>query len=239
MDFSLPSDLVKYLSTLDRFIEEKIDPLQAKDDNERFFDHRREHSRTDWDNQGLPRKDWEILLNQAKKLADDAGHLRFALPKQYGGQGHSQTNLWMAVIRDHLAAKGLGLSNDLQNEHSIVGNFPVVLMFREFGSQAQKGEFIDGSLNGTRSLCFGLTEPEHGSDATFMDTRAVRETREGVQGWKINGIKMWQTGMHTATHTVVFARTSPRGKGEGEGITAFVVPVDAKGVKVESYEWYC
>lgn len=53
MDFSLPPDLVKYLSTLDSFIEERINPLQAKHDNERFFDHRREHSRTDWDNQGL------------------------------------------------------------------------------------------------------------------------------------------------------------------------------------------
>ena len=239
MDFSLPPALTKYLSTLDTFIEEKINPLQAKDDNERFFDHRREHSRTDWDNQGLPRKDWEELLNQAKRLADEANHLRFALPKEYDGQGHNETNLWMAVIRDHLAAKGLGLFNDLQNEHSIVGNFPVVLMFREFGTPAQKAEFIEGSLSGTRSLCFGLTEPDHGSDATFMDTTAVEDVRDGVHGWRINGKKMWQSGMNNATHSVVFARTAPRGTGEeGEGITAFVVPVTAEGVRVNSYEWY-
>ena len=43
-------------------------------------------------------------------------------PKRYGGKDGS--NLWMAVIREHLASKGLGLHNDLQNEHSIVGNFP-------------------------------------------------------------------------------------------------------------------
>ena len=144
MDFSLPPALVKYLSILDSFIEKKINPLQAKDDNERFFNHRREHSRTDWDNRGLPRKDWERLLNEAKRLADDAGHLRFALPNEYGGQGHSLTNLWMAVIRDHLAAKGLGLFNDLQNEHSIVGNFPVVLMFREFGNPTAKSRVHRG-----------------------------------------------------------------------------------------------
>ena len=239
MDFSVPPALTKYLSTLDTFIEEKINPLQAKDDNERFFDHRREHSRTDWDNQGLPRKEWEELLNQAKRLADEANHLRFALPKEFGGQGHEETNLWMAVIRDHLAAKGLGLFNDLQNEHSIVGNFPVVLMVREFGTPAQKAEFIEGSLSGTRSLCFGLTEPGHGSDATFMDTTAVDDVRDGVRGWRINGKKMWQSGMNNATHSVVFARTSPRGAGgEGEGITAFVVPVTAEGVRVNSYEWY-
>ena len=44
-------------------------------------------------------------------------------PKRYGGKDGS--NLWMAVIREHFAAKGLGLHNDLQNEHSIVGNLPV------------------------------------------------------------------------------------------------------------------
>ncbi len=40
----------------------------------------------------------------------------------------------MAVIREHLAAKGLGLHNDLQNEHSIVGNNPFILMFKEFAT---------------------------------------------------------------------------------------------------------
>jgi acyl-CoA dehydrogenase len=237
MDFSIPPDLQNYLNTLDKFIVEKINPIQARDDNDRFFDHRRENSRTNWDAGGLPTKDWEALLHESRKVADEAGHFRFALPKEYGGQEHKETNLWMAVIRDHLASKGLGLFNDLQNEHSIVGNFPVVLMFREFGSPEQKAEFISGSLNSTRTLCFGLTEPDHGSDATFMDTEAKPERRNGVDGYRLNGMKKWQTGMHVATHSIVFARTSPRGKGEGEGITAFIVPVETKGVEVLSYEW--
>ena len=131
MDFDLPKDLVDYLAELDAFIEAKIRPLQAQDDNERFFDHRREHARTDWDNNGLPRKEWEELLAKARKLADDAGHLRYAWPPEMGGKGGSQ--LSMAVIREHLAAKGLGLFNDLQTEHSIVGNNPFILMFKEIG----------------------------------------------------------------------------------------------------------
>src|SRR5690554_492288 len=120
MDFNLPQELTDYLGVLDAFIEEKIKPLEQDDDNIRFFDHRREHARTDWDNQGLPRQDWEDLMAEAKRLADEAGHFRFANPKEFGGQDGS--NLWMAVIREHLAAKGLGLHNDLQAEHSIVGN---------------------------------------------------------------------------------------------------------------------
>ena len=62
MDFALPQHLVDYLAELDAFIDEKIKPLENADDNIRFFDHRREHARTDWDNNGLPRHEWEELL---------------------------------------------------------------------------------------------------------------------------------------------------------------------------------
>jgi acyl-CoA dehydrogenase len=135
MGFSLPTDLVSYLSDIDNFIAQKIAPLQASNDNIRFFDHRREYARTDWDNQGLPRDDWEDLLAQARTLADEAGFYRFCLPEEFGGKNGG--NLWMAVIRMHLAKKGLGLFNDLQNEHSIVGNFPDILMIKEFGTQGK------------------------------------------------------------------------------------------------------
>ena len=88
----------------------------------------------------------------------------------------------MTVIREHLAAKGLGLHYDQQTEHAIVGNHPFVVMLRDFASEAQKQEFIFGMLEGTRRVTFGLTEPYHGSDATHMETRAVPETRDGVAG---------------------------------------------------------
>jgi acyl-CoA dehydrogenase len=234
MDFNLPQDLVDYLAELDAFIDREIKPLQAQDDNERFFDHRREWARTDFDNGGLPRHEWEDLLKEAKRRADRAGYLRFALPAEYGGRDGS--NFWMAVIREHFAAKGLGLHNDLQNEHSIVANYPFVLIFRDFGTPAQQAEFISGTLDGTRRITFGLTEPNHGSDATHMETRAVPETRNGVAGWRIDGEKMWTTGMHVASHCAVFARTSGN-DGDATGITCFLVPADTPGVKIEEYLW--
>ena len=234
MDFDLPGELTAYLAELDAFIAAKIAPLQAQDDNERFFDHRREWARTDFDKGGLPRVEWEALLREARRRADKAGHLRFALPTEYGGQGGG--NLWMAVIREHLAAKGLGLHNDLQNEHSIVVNNPFGLVIRDFGTLRQQTELIPGLIEEKLRLAFGLTEPEHGSDATHMDTRAVPETRNGVEGWRIDGEKMWATGMHTATHCATFARSSG-GAGDGNGITAFLVPTDTPGLKVEEYLW--
>lgn len=233
MDFSLPTDLVAYLGELDRFIEREIKPLEQADDNIRFFDHRREWARTDFENGGLPRHEWEALLRKAKDLADAAGHLRFPVPKQYGGKDGS--NLWMAVIREHFAAKGLGLHNDLQNEHSIVGNFPVVTMLDRYGRDDQKA-MIDGSIKGKYRITFGLTEPHHGSDATHMETRAVPATRDNIKGWIINGEKMWTTGMHVATHCALFARTSGN-DGDARGITCFLVPANSDGVKVEEYMW--
>ncbi|ORY15453.1 acyl-CoA dehydrogenase/oxidase [Clohesyomyces aquaticus] len=239
MNFSVPPDLQQYLADLDRFIEDKIVPLQNRDDNNRFFDHRREHARTDWDNGGLPREDWENLLRQSKKLADEAGFYRLSLPKEFGGQNSSDgrgSNLWMAVIREHLASKGLGLFNDLQNEHSMVGNFPTIIMLLHYGSRKQKEEYIRGQLEGKVRITFGLTEPGHGSDATHMATRGRPERRGGVDGFVVNGFKRWQTGMHSATHSFVFARTSGK-DGEATGITCFIVPTSDPGVKAESYEW--
>jgi len=234
MDFNLPPELTAYLAELDQFIADEIKPLEAENDNIRFFDHRREWARTDFDNGGLPRHEWEALLAQATARADVAGHWRFSAPKKYGGKDGS--NLWMAVIREHFAAKGLGLHNDLQNEHSIVGNFPFVAMFEHFGTPAQQQEFIFGGFERTRRTAFGLTEPDHGSDATHMETVAVPETRDGVAGWRINGEKMWTTGMHVATHCATFARTSGTA-GDARGITCFLVPSPTPGLVIEEYLW--
>lgn len=227
------SQLDNYLIELDRFIEQQIKPLEERDDNIRFFDHRREHARTDWDNQGLPRKEWEALLKETVDLAEAAGHYRYALPAQYGGQDGS--HLGMARIREHLAARGLGLHNDLQTEHSIVGNLVFPLMFRDFGTPGQQ-TFVDTLLSRECSLAFGLTEPEHGSDATHMETTARPTVRAGEAGWLINGSKMWSTGLHVATHILVFARHSGSA-GDASGIGAFIVPTNATGFEIGEYLW--
>ncbi len=234
MDFNLPPELTAYLAELDAFIDAEIKPIENRDDNIRFFDHRREHARTDWDAGGLPKHEWEALLAEARDVADKAGHYRFAWPTSMGGKGGS--NLAMAVIREHLAAKGLGLHNDLQNEHSIVGNNPFILLFKEFATPEQYARDGEAVMSGAMRTTFGLTEPNHGSDATFMETRAVQEVRDGQAGWRIDGEKMWSTGMHVATHCMVFARTSGN-DGDASGITCFIVPADAPGVKIEEYLW--
>ncbi len=234
MDFEIPQDVQAYLDELDAFIEREIRPLEEKDDNVRFFDHRREHARTDWEAGGLPRKEWEALLAEARGRAEKAGHLRYAWPVDWGGKGG--TNLAMAIIREHLAAKGLGLHNDLQTEHSIVGNNPFIIMFKEFATPEQYERYAPMLQAGQIRTGFGLTEPYHGSDATHMETKAVRQERNGQKGWLINGEKMWTTGMHVANYIMCFCRTEGP-DGAADGLTVFLVPASDPGVKIEEYLW--
>jgi acyl-CoA dehydrogenase len=230
MDFEIPSDLAAYLAELDDFIEREIRPLEQQDDNIRFFDHRREDARTDWDRGGLPSREWDLLLAEARRRADEAGHYRYAFPRKYGGQ--DGTNLGMAIIREHLAAKGLGLHCDLQNEHMIVGNNVGLLLMLNYGSEQQQADWVESLAAGRKGFAFGITEPAHGSDATYMETTAVRDGDE----WVINGEKTWNSGMHLASHDLIFARTSGT-PGEAEGITAVLTPVSTQGFAIEEFLW--
>jgi acyl-CoA dehydrogenase len=223
----VPADIQTLLAEIDAFIEREIKPLQ--DEHPQYFDHRREFARTDVENGGVPQRAWEELLGEAQRRADAAGFLRYALPSEVGGA--DGTNLGMAIIREHLANKPLGLHSDLQTETSVVGNFPLVLAFNALGTPEQK-DMIEGMIRGRWIIGFGLTEPDHGSDATWLETRAERNGGD----WVINGAKRFNTGMHVATHDVVFARTAGE-PGSPRGITAFLVPTEAPGFEVLYHHW--
>ena len=226
----IPEELQQLLAQLDEFIEAEIKPLEESNDNIRFFDHRREDARTDWERGGLPNDEWEDLLHQTKRMADAAGFYRYPFPAEYGGS--EGTIYGMAVIREHLARRGLGLHNDLQNEHSIVGNNVGLLLMINYGTDEQKADWIDDLAEGRRGFAFGITEPDHGSDATHMETHAVRDGDE----WIINGEKTWNTGIHKADCDLIFARTSGSA-GDGDGITAFLVPTTSPGFEILEYLW--
>ncbi len=227
---ALPADIVALLAEIDAFIEREVEPLERAGDNARFFDHRREIARTDVAAGGIPSRDWEDLLAEVRRRADRAGLLRFALPVELGGRDGS--NLAMAVAREHLNRRGIGLHNDPQSEASIIGHFPTVVLVHEFGTPRQREELVQACIVGEKGLAFGLSEPDHGSDATHLETAARRV--DG--GWAITGAKRFNSGMHRATHDLVFARTSGS-PGDAEGLTAFIVPSDAEGLSVDFYWW--
>ena len=153
VDFALPEHLPGLLAEMDAFIEAEIKPLEAE--HMQYFDQRREYARTDWENGGIPQRAWEDLLDEMRRRADAAGWLRYGLPSRFGGR--DGTNLDMAVIREHLAHRGLGLHNDLQDESSIVGNFPQVIMMDRFGTDAAeegvgRGAAHRRALDGVRTV---------------------------------------------------------------------------------------
>jgi alkylation response protein AidB-like acyl-CoA dehydrogenase len=220
-------DIDAMLTAIDEFIERELVPLQEQ--HPQYFDHRREFARTDVERGGAPVREWEELLVEMMRRADAAGLYRFALPSELGGS--DGTNREMAMIREHLANKPLGLHSDLQTESSCVGNFPIVLVLHALGSDEQR-ELIEPLIRHEVACAFGLTEPNHGSDATWLETRASRDGPD----WVINGAKRFNTGMHVARYDLVFARTSGE-PGSPRGITAFVVPTESPGFEVLYHHW--
>jgi alkylation response protein AidB-like acyl-CoA dehydrogenase len=224
----IPTEVADFIARLDEFIEREIAPLEAE--HIEFFDHRREWKRTDWEHGGVHAREWLELLAEMRRRADGAGFFRYALPRSMGGL--DGTNLGMAVIRDHLAAKGLGLHNDLQSEASVVGNLVFPLILERFGTGEQKQQFMDGAITGEAGFGFNLTEPDHGSDATWLETRAVRDGGD----WVINGAKRFASGGGLVEHAIVFARTSGE-PGQALGITAFVVATSDPGYQIPYVHW--
>ncbi|MFR9775823.1 acyl-CoA dehydrogenase family protein [Micromonospora sp. MS34] len=101
---------------------------------------------------------------------------------------------------------------------SVQGSLAMYAIWR-YGSAEQKQRWLPGMAAGEAIGCFGLTEPDHGSDPAAMATRARRDGDD----WVLNGSKMWITNAPIADVGVIWARTD-------EGVRGFAVPMDTPGV---------
>ncbi|MCW2816130.1 MAG: putative acyl-CoA dehydrogenase [Nocardioides sp.] len=228
MDLDIPADVTTFVAELNAFIDAEIKPIEEA--NPEYFDHRREFSRTDVERGGIPTRRWREILHEARVLADQAGFYRYPLPAALGGQ--DGTNVAMAVIREALAGRGPGLHAELSHEASMVANAPLALVLHEYGTPEQKEQYLERLVSGDMEMAFGLTEPDHGSDVTWLETTAVRDGDD----WVISGAKRWNSVVDVAEVDLVFARTSGQ-DGKAEGISAFLVPTDAPGFEVPFYWW--
>jgi acyl-CoA dehydrogenase len=228
LNWSIPSDVTELLAALDEFIERELEPLQQA--NPELFDHRREFTRTDVQRGGIPTVRWREMLAQARRLSIDAGFYKYPFPAELGGSDGS--NLAMAIIREHLAWRGPGLHAELSHEASVVANEPLVLVLTEYGTPEQREQYLAPLANGELAIAFALTEPGHGSDATWLESRARRDGGD----WVLDGVKRYITGIDVADAVLVFARTSGQ-QGKAAGITAFLVEVDTPGLEIPYYHW--
>ncbi len=154
------------------------------------------------------------------ELLREHGYLGMRLPAEYGGGGHDLLTYCLVleeVSRSHrLFTLLIGETSGLNP-----------LAIARFGTPAQKSKYVAGLANGTLAGAFALTEPEAGSDAQAIRTRAER--RDG--GWVLNGRKHFINGGHKADVVVVMAVTDAQKRGRG-GITAFLVDRGTPGFAV-------
>ena len=148
----------------------------------------------------------------------EVGLLGLTLPQEYGGSGAGTLALALAVeeVAKYCCSSGLMLLLSALPTHPILFG----------GSERQKQAWLPGSARGETKGAFCLTEPNAGSDATALESRAVRDGDDYV----LNGEKVFISGGTVADFVVAFAKTD---RGDGvRGISGFIVPTDSAGFSV-------
>ena len=160
----------------------------------------------------VPDTAWSLLREQ--------GWLGLLLPAEAGGGGADLMTYCLVMEEVARSHRVFTLIMDATS-----GLTPLGILHH--GSQAQKDRWLRGLTEGTLRAAFGLTEPDAGSDAAAMRTRAERVPG----GWKINGRKHWISGGHAADVVMVMAVTDPEKRARG-GIGAFLVERGTPGFEV-------
>ncbi len=146
----------------------------------------------------------------------ELGVLGANLPEEYGCAGLG--NVAYGLIMQELERGDSGIRSFASVQGALV-MYPIYA----FGSEEQKKKWLPRLARGEDIGCFGLTEPDFGSNPSGMITTA----RETSDGWVLNGTKMWITNGSQATVAVVWAKTGDIN--DAKSIRGFVVPTDTKG----------
>ncbi len=192
------------------------DQILVRDTARRFAEERLMPQAASWEAAGkLPRE----LLHEMGEL----GFLGMTVDPEWGGAGLDYVTY--ALTLSEIARGDASVSTVMS-----VQNAPVCAIFERFGTAEQKARWLRPLATGEMIGAFALTEPQAGSDAAALRTRAVRVD----EGWRIDGTKQFISSGAIAGVAVVFAVTDP-GAGK-RGISAFAVPTDTTGYRVASVE---
>jgi butyryl-CoA dehydrogenase len=151
------------------------------------------------------------------------GFMGMLVPPECGGAGADHVGYALAL--EEIAA-GDGAVSTILSVHNSVGCLPIL----RYGSEEQKQRFLVPMARGDMLSCFCLTEPEAGSDAAAIKTRARRHGNR----WVMNGTKQFITSGQNAQVAIVFAVTDPAAG--RNGISAFIVPTATPGYRVARLE---
>lgn len=170
----------------------------------------------DWEKAG------EIPMDFLREMGA-LGLMGMTVPEEWDGAATDYTSYALALVE--IAGGDGGLSTLMS-----VNNAPVCAAILANGTDTQKEQFLKPLARGDMIGAFCLTEPQAGSDASQLKTKAARTN----SGWKLNGTKQFITSGKVAGVAIVFAVTDPSaGK---KGLSAFLVPTDTPGYSVASVE---
>ena len=190
MDFALSDEQKMILQTVREFVRRDLAPLLP------------EVQKAEIRGERFPDRSTTRELQQKAKTAGLWGLLT---PEEHGG---ADLGLLMTALISIETARSLVSFNYGGSADNIL----------YAGTDEQKQKYLLPTINGERRSCFALSEPGTGSDATNIQTRAIKDGGD----WVINGQKTWISGAHDADFAIVFAVTDPEKRANG-GITAFLV----------------
>jgi len=166
----------------------------------------------------------EALDPEVLGMMAELGLLGLTVPEEFGGSGLGNVPLVAVLIEVNRACAATGVTLSVHN--SLVGS-PI----RRFGTQEQKAQWLPKLATGELIGSYCLTEANAGSDAAALRTTARRDG----DSWVLDGAKVWVTNGGFAGVFIVYARTDPKAR-KTHGISAFVVPRDARGLTVGKHE---
>ena len=160
----------------------------------------------------------EIFHTEIAKEMGEIGLLGAFIPEKYGGAEVSYTAY--GLVARELERIDSGYRSFMSVQSSLV-----MLPIWKFGTEEQRTTFLPRLATGEIIGCFGLTEPNHGSDPGSMETTAVRVSG----GWRLNGAKMWITNSPIADIAVVWAKAKESKEDPGV-IRGFLVERESEGL---------
>ena len=177
----------------------------------------REYAQANLEPRALKGNTEEYFDQSIAKEMGEMGLLGINIPEEYGGSGASYTAY--GLVAREVERVDSGYRSFMSVQSSLV-MYPISI----FGTEEQKHRYLPRLASGEIIGCFGLTEPDHGSDPGSMVTTAIKT--DG--GWKLNGAKMWITNSPIADVAVVWAKAKENKDDEGV-IRGFLVDKGMKG----------
>ena len=163
-------------------------------------------------------RDWDRAEQVDRSIVGKLGEIGFlglTVPEGYGGSGGD--HLAYCLMMEEIGRGDSAIRGIVSVSLGLVGK-----TILSFGTDEQKREWLPRLCSGASLACFGLTEPDTGSDAGNLSTKAVRDGSD----WVLSGSKMFITNGTWADLALVFARTGEAGP---RGVTAFLVPTASTG----------